>query len=105
MAMDGANTNGDVVINARGPARANDLAYARRKIGSVQRLALGRVRAATVDLMIQADPAHDKHASVRAELHLDETVVRAHASGATLTEAVDLLEARLQQEMQRVADA
>jgi hypothetical protein len=100
--MDGAKISGPVVVNARGPARASDLVYARRKIGAVQRLASRRVLAANVDLVVHEELGEAQRlASVEAELRFDGTVVRARASAATIVEAVDLLERLLGQEIQR----
>jgi ribosome-associated translation inhibitor RaiA len=98
--MPGASASGDVVVNARGPARANDLVYARRKIDSVQRVVPARLRAAQVDLVIHGASAHERSAFVKAQLDLDGTIVCAHASAATVAEAVDLVEKQLRQQVQ-----
>ena len=99
-----ANGTGVVVVNARGPARANDLAYARRKIDSVQRLALEPARSAKVDLVVQPALAGEPVAA-HAELHFASAVVRAYAAAATVAEAVDLLATRLRHELRRAAVA
>jgi hypothetical protein len=56
------------------------------------RVWLGRVR----------DPAVARPAVVRAEVNLNGTAVRAHADGATDTEAIDLMHDRLQARVARI---
>ena len=87
--MQGAVTEGGVVVHASGPATPRDLAYARRKVASVLPLAPDAVLFAKADLVVHADPARAQPVFAKAELDLDGFFVRAHATGSTAAEAVD----------------
>ena len=102
--MQGAVTKDDVVVHASGPTTPRDLDYARRKIASVLPLAPGAVLFAKADLVVHADPAREQPAFAKAELDLDGLFVRAHATGSTVTEAVDGLESRLRERLERALD-
>jgi ribosome-associated translation inhibitor RaiA len=73
-------------------------------IDAVQRLVPEPARTAKVDLVVQPDLAREPVAA-HAELHFASTVVRAHATAMTVAVAVDLLAARLRQQLRRAADA
>lgn len=98
-----AQSVGEVQVQGRGALRAADREYAREKVGHVLRLATGTVLFARVDLTLHADPARDRPAFAKAEVDVDGRVVRAHAAGTTVAEAVDLLEARLAERMEQAA--
>lgn len=93
----------DVILESRGPTTADDVAYARRKVAAVGRLARGPVLFVKVDVTVHDDPGRERPAFAKAELDLNGQLVRAHATGSTVTEAVDLLEARLRERMERSA--
>ena len=58
---------------------------------------------ARVDLTAHSDPAREHPAFAKAELDVNGQVVRAHVAAATMFEAVDLLEARLRERLERFA--
>jgi ribosome-associated translation inhibitor RaiA len=91
----------DVVVEARGRVTPADVEYARKKVASLSRLGRRAVLYAKADLDAHDDPARARPAFAKAELDLDGQLVRAHATGATMTEAVDLLEARLRERIER----
>ena len=94
---------GEVVVQARGEVSATERAYAREKIDRLRGLAPRPVLFARVDLTAHADPARERPAFAKAELDVDGQVVRAHAAAATMFEAIDLLEARLRDRLERFA--
>ncbi len=58
---------------------------------------------ARVDLTAHADPARERPCFAKAELDVNGQVVRAHAAAATMFEAIDLLERRLRERLERFA--
>ena len=52
---------------------------------------------ARVDLRLFSDPARERPADAKASLDVNGSLVRAHVAAATITEAVDLLDARLRE--------
>jgi ribosome-associated translation inhibitor RaiA len=93
----------DVVVQSRGEVSPAERAYARDKIAHVQRLAPGPVLFARVDLTAHADPARERPAFAQAELDVDGRLVRAHVAAATMPEAIDRLEERLRDRVERYA--
>lgn len=93
----------EVVVFARGNVSDDDRAYAQRKIERVEDLAPGPVLFARVELTAHSDPARARPAFAKAELDVDGRVVRAHAAATTVVEAVDALEARLRERLERTA--
>jgi hypothetical protein len=76
--MQGSVPIGDVVVRGHGgPTRAGDLAYARRKVASVMRLAPRPVLTATVDVVVQEDRARERPIAAKAELDVDGQFARA----------------------------
>ncbi|MCH9736583.1 MAG: HPF/RaiA family ribosome-associated protein [Actinomycetia bacterium] len=78
--------------------------YARRKIGGLGRLTHRPVLYARVKLTRHGDPAVERPVVAQANLDVEGRLVRAQVQGATVREAVDLLEARLRQRLERTAE-
>lgn len=93
----------DVVVQTRGEVSATERAYAKEKVTRVQSFAPGPVLFARVELSLHADPARERPAFAKAELDVDGRLVRAHIAASTMFEAIDLLEARLRERMERFA--
>jgi ribosome-associated translation inhibitor RaiA len=96
-------TAGEAVVQARGDVSAGERAYAQEKIDRVRDLAAGPVLFARVDLTAHADPARERPAFAKAELDVNGRLVRAHVAATTMFEAIDLLEARLRDRLERHA--
>ena len=77
--------------------------YAHDKIEHLLTQVRGPVLFARVDLTAHADPARERPAFAKAELDLNGRVVRAHVAAGTMFEAVDLLEARMRERLERLA--
>ncbi len=92
-----------VVVQARGEVSAAERAYAQDKVEHLLPLAPGPVLFARVELVEHADPARERPAFAKAELDVNGRLVRAHIAAATMFEAVDLLEARLRERLDRFA--
>ena len=92
-----------VVVEARGEVSARERVYAQEKINRIVGLAPGPVLFARVDLTAHADPARERPAFATAELDVNGRLVRAHVAAATMLEAIDLLEARLRDRLERYA--
>jgi hypothetical protein len=90
-----------VVVHTSGAVTDYVVAYARRKVASSFSLAPRPVRFAKVDLVVHRDPARTRTAFAKAELDLDGRFTRAHAVGATAAEAIDALDARLRDRLER----
>ena len=93
----------EVVVQARGEISAAEREYAQSKIGALGRLAWRPTLFARVELTVHTDPARPRPASAKAELDVGGQVVRAHVAAGTVREAVDLLEARLRDRLERAA--
>jgi ribosome-associated translation inhibitor RaiA len=92
-----------VVVQARGEVSPAEREYAEEKIGRVRSLAPGPVLFTKVMLTAHADAARERPASAKAELDVNGRLVRAHVAAGTMLEAVDLLEARLRDRLERYA--
>jgi ribosome-associated translation inhibitor RaiA len=92
----------EVLVQARGEVSKAERAYAHDKVEHLLRRVKRPVLFARVDLNLHADPAREHGAFAKAELDLNGRVVRAHVAAATMFEAVDLLEARLRERLERV---
>ena len=93
----------DVVVQARGEVSAGERAYAHDKVEHVSSRAPSPVLFARVDLTAHSDPARERPAFAKAELDVNGQVVRAHAAAASMLEAIDLLDTRLRERLERVA--
>ncbi|MEX1008653.1 MAG: HPF/RaiA family ribosome-associated protein [Acidimicrobiia bacterium] len=93
----------EVMVQARGAVSATERAYAQDKVGTLRNLAPGPVLFARVDLTAHADSARERPCFAKAELDVNGQLVRAHAAAATMFEAIDLLERRLRERLERFA--
>lgn len=77
--------------------------YAIRRVLEAQRLASEPVLAARVKLVRHTDPAVDRPIVAQANLNLRGRLIRAQASGISVTEAVDLMHDRLRRRLEKSA--
>jgi ribosome-associated translation inhibitor RaiA len=101
--MNNDDAVGEVVVHAHGDTSAAERAYAKDKIAHLVSLPPAPVLYGKVDLVAHADPARERPAFAKAELDVNGQVVRAHATGSTMFEAIDFLEARLRRRIERSA--
>jgi ribosome-associated translation inhibitor RaiA len=92
-----------VVVQSRGDVSKAERDYAEKKIARVRSLAPGPVLFAEVMLTTHADAARERPASAKAKLDVNGRLVRAHVAAGTMLEAIDLLEARLRNRLERFA--
>lgn len=92
----------DVVVTLRGQLPGAD-DYAVRRVEEVLRFAPEPVLAARVKLTRHGDPAVERPVVAQANIDLRGRLVRAEASGVSVTEAVDLLHDRLRRRLEKSA--
>ena len=92
------------MVRTHGAVTTKDVEYARGKIAALTGVVRFPVLFAKVDLVVHGDPARERPASAKAELDLNGRVVRAHATAAAVPEAVDLLQARLRDRIDRASN-
>jgi ribosome-associated translation inhibitor RaiA len=102
--MDTREGLGDVVVHVHGRVSSVEHLYAHDKIAHLSRSAPGSVLTARVDLISYAGPARDRPALAKGELNVNGRMVRAHADAETMPAAVDALQARLRDRLERLAD-
>ena len=95
------NTADEVVVHARGPVTSAERAYAQQKVAHLHTLVPGSALFARVDLTAHQDPAREHSAFVKAEVDVNGRIVRAHIAASTMLEAIDLLESRLRERLDR----
>jgi ribosome-associated translation inhibitor RaiA len=93
----------DVVLQSRGDVTPAEREYAEAKIRRLRGLVASPVLFARVVLTRHDDPARERPASAKGELDVNGRLVHAHVAAATMHEAIDLLDARLQQRLERLA--
>jgi ribosome-associated translation inhibitor RaiA len=93
----------EVVVHTNGRVGDDERVYAQDKVAHVLKLASGPVLFAKVDLVAHADPAREQSAFAKADLDVNGQIVRAHAGATTMFEAVDRLEGRLRERVERYA--
>ncbi|MGZ4689829.1 MAG: ribosome hibernation promotion factor [Acidimicrobiia bacterium] len=93
----------EVAVHARGAISDAERAYVQTKIGGLRRFAWGPTLFARVDLTLHTDPARERPAFAKGEMDVNGQVVRAHVAAGTMFEAIDLLEARLRDRLERFA--
>lgn len=91
-----------VRVTTRGDVARSDQAYARDKVSHVLRYTSVPVPFASVVLTAEANPARPNPAVAEAGLDVRGRSVRVKVATATMHEAIDLLEARLRQRLERV---
>jgi ribosome-associated translation inhibitor RaiA len=94
----------DVEVVTRGSVTSAGPTYARRRIGNLIDLEHLPVLAARVTLTMAADPARQRPALAEVELDVNGRVVRAHVAGRTMQEAIDVLQQRLRDRLQHLAE-
>ena len=78
--------------------------YAKAKILGVAHLTREPVLFARIKLNVEPDPARDRPAIVQAFLDVNGKPVRAHTAAHDLREAIDLVEERLDDQLQHLAE-
>lgn len=101
--MEVADSTVEVAVHTRGAVSRTERAYAQEKVAHLRRVAPGPVLFAKVDLTAEADPARERPAVAKAELDVNGRLVCARVAAGTMFAAVDLLEARLRQRLERLA--
>jgi ribosomal subunit interface protein len=91
-------------VLVRGPVPAGALDYAKDKVEHVAHYANQPVLAARAVLTMAQDPALERPARAEASLDVSGTQVRAHAVASDMTGAVDLLEAKLRDNLTQHQD-
>ncbi len=101
--MVGEARSAGVAVVARGDVRDDERTYAQRKVEHLGTLVQGPLLFARVELTAHDDPARERPAFAKAELDVNGRMVRAHATAATMFEAIDQLDARLRERLERAA--
>src|SRR3982751_5749547 len=91
----------DVVVQARGEVTPEESEYAVTKIGRLSGLVAAPVLYARVVVTVHEDPARDRPVSAKGELDVNGRLVGAHVAAGTVPEAVDRLDARLRERLER----
>jgi ribosome-associated translation inhibitor RaiA len=97
------DTTNNVILQCRGEVPAAERAYAVSKIARLDDLVAPPILFARVVLTRHDDPARDRSASAKGELDVNGRMVHAHVAAATMHEAIDRLDARLQERLERFA--
>lgn len=92
----------EVQVEAADDVPAVDRDHARDTVAALGRRIGRPVPYARVRLTVSHDPAVPRPCGARAQLDVDGRAVRAHASAASLREAVDALDARLRDRLERL---
>lgn len=74
-----------------------------QKVRAVTRLISVPVLSARVRLALSADPAVERPATAQARLDLNGRMLRAHVAAPTMREAIDELNDRLREQLERLA--
>jgi ribosome-associated translation inhibitor RaiA len=93
----------DVVLQCRGDVTPAEREYVEAKISHLPGLVGAPVLFARVVLTQHEDPARERPASAKGEVDVNGRVVQAHVAAATMHEAIDLLDARLRERIERFA--
>lgn len=92
-----------VDVSTEGAVADDDRARAVKMIGTVATAFGDPVLHASIRLRQAADPAQARPAKARATIDLNGEPLRSHASGATMSEAIDRLDQRLRDRIDHVA--
>jgi hypothetical protein len=92
----------EVVVQTHGHVRRWECEYAREKIERLRSLAGAPLLFARVDLRRATDPARERPVDAKASFDVNGRLVRSHVAADEVTEAVDLLEARLRERLARL---
>jgi len=93
----------DVQVRTRGPVPSFAGSYAARKIGSLAHLISRPVLSARVRLTQCENPSLVRPAIAQATIDINGRIVRAHVASTSMREAVDALEDRLRDQLDRLA--
>ena len=93
----------DVQVQASGRVTEDAKRAATEKIRAVSRLIAVPVLSARVRLTQSADPAVERPAMAQASLDLNGRLLRAHFAASTMREAIDGLDDRLRDQLERLA--
>ncbi|MFN8028130.1 MAG: sigma 54 modulation/S30EA ribosomal C-terminal domain-containing protein [Acidimicrobiia bacterium] len=93
----------EVVVQTHGDVNGWEREYARDKVDRLRSLAGAPVLFARVDLRWSTDPARERPVDAKASIDVNGRLVRAHVAADTVTEAVDLLDARLRERLARLS--
>ena len=102
--MAGTDHDIDIAVRLVGDVAAADRDYAVRKLQHLQRMCPGPVLFARLELRQERDPARPRPSIAKAELDCNGRLVRAHVAASTPREAADLLDVRLRQSMEKIAN-
>ena len=89
----------EIQVTALGDVGDRLKRYAEQKVERTAKLAPRPILFAGVTLAQDANPANERPAVAKASLDVSGRLVRAHVAAPTMTEAVDLLEERLQRRL------
>jgi len=92
----------EVVVQTHGDVNRWEREYARDKIDRLRGMVGAPVLFARVDLRRFTDPARERPVDAKASVDVNGRLVRAHVAADTVTEAVDLLDARLRERLARL---
>ncbi|MFE9094732.1 HPF/RaiA family ribosome-associated protein [Streptomyces sp. NPDC007264] len=92
----------DIQVEAQGQMPPDVTEYAREKVGALIERTREPVLFARVKLTHMANPAMQRPAVAQANLDVNGRLARAHVAAPTMTEAVDQLQDRLSERMQRL---
>jgi ribosome-associated translation inhibitor RaiA len=93
----------DVQVATSGRVPAGAKRSAVQKILAICRLISVPILSARVRLAQSADPAVERPATARATLDLNGRLLRAHVAAPTMREAIDVLNDRLRDQLERLA--
>jgi ribosome-associated translation inhibitor RaiA len=92
-----------LVVTGRGEVTRGDRSYAHDKIAHVLRFAHAPVLSTKVVLTSEPDPARERPAVAEVNVDVDGRALRVKVAATTMHTAIDLLEARLRQRLERLA--
>jgi hypothetical protein len=92
-----------VQVHVQGPVTEEDREHARSIVRHAAARARGPLLHARVDLVAHTDPARERPAFAKCELDVNGQIVRAHATGAVMRDALDGLDERLRERLRRAA--
>ncbi|MFI5046916.1 MAG: HPF/RaiA family ribosome-associated protein [Acidimicrobiia bacterium] len=92
-----------VVMVVRGDVGDDDRMYAERKVDRLRALVHEPLLFARVELTEHGDAARERPSFAKAEVDVNGRMIRAHAAAETMHEAVDAVEARLRERLERAS--
>ncbi len=92
----------EVEVRTAGPVPSYAGGYVSRKVSSLSRLISRPVLSARVRLTQSENPSMPRPAIAQATLDINGRIVRAHVASATMREAIDALEDRLRDQLERL---